>query len=118
MLKMSQVNSIRDLSKSGYRVADIAKKLGIDRKTVRKYLGKDDFSPRPPVTANKPSVLDPYKPLINKWLKEDQRHWHKQQHTAKRVFDGLQEKTGFAGSYSTVQRYVRWYRKAKTIKAT
>ena len=49
MLKMSQVNSIRDLSKSGYRVADIAKKLGIDRKTVRKYLGKDDFSPRPPV---------------------------------------------------------------------
>ena len=92
MLKMSQVNSIRDLSKSGYRVADIAKKLGIDRKTVRKYLGKDDFSPRPPVTANKPSVLDPYKPLINKWLKEDQRHWHKQQHTAKRVFDELQEK--------------------------
>ena len=102
MLKMSQVNFIRDLSKSGYRVADIAKKFGIDRKTVRKYLGKDDFLPKPSVAADKPSILDPYKPLINKWLKEEQRYWHKQQHTAKRVFDELQEKTDFAGSYSTV----------------
>ena len=118
MLKMSQVNSIKDLSKSGYRVADIAKKLGIDRKTVRKYLGKDDFSPHPPVAADKPSMLDPYKPLINKWLKDDQRHWHKQQHTAKRVFDELREKTDFTGSYSTVQRYVRCFRKAQTAKAT
>ena len=45
MLKMSQVNYIRDLSNSGYRIAEISKKLKLDRKTVRKYLNQEDFSP-------------------------------------------------------------------------
>ena len=49
MLKMSQVNYIRDLSNSGYRIAEISKKLKLDRKTVRKYLSQEDFSPTPPV---------------------------------------------------------------------
>ena len=49
MLKISQVNDIRDLSNSGYRIAEISKKLNLDRKTVRKYLKQEDFSPTPPV---------------------------------------------------------------------
>ena len=49
MLKMSQVNYIRDLSNSGYRIAEISKKLKLDRKTVRKYPNQEDFSPTPPV---------------------------------------------------------------------
>lgn len=118
MLKMSRVNSIRDLSKSGYRISDIAKALGIDRKTVRKYLKKDDFSPSPPLTVEKPSLVDPYKPLITKWLEDDQEHWQKQQHTAQRVFDELKEKTAYTGSYSTVRRFVRKYRQAQTFKAS
>ncbi len=36
MLKMSQVNYIRDLSNSGCRIAEFSKKLKLDRKTVRK----------------------------------------------------------------------------------
>ncbi len=40
MLKMSQVNDIRDLSNSGYRIAEISKKLKLDRKTGRKYLNR------------------------------------------------------------------------------
>jgi hypothetical protein len=46
--QMFQVNSIKDLSKSRYLVADIAKKPDIERKTVHNYLGKDVFSPQPP----------------------------------------------------------------------
>ena len=64
MLKMSQVNYIRDLSNSGYRIAEISKKLKLDRKTVRKHLGQEDFSPTPPVKPPAPSKLDPYKPKI------------------------------------------------------
>jgi transposase len=79
MLKMSQVNYIRDLSNSGYRIAEISKKLKLDRKTVRKYLSQEDFSPTPPVKHPAPSKLDPYKPKILKWLAEDQHVWQKQQ---------------------------------------
>ena len=74
MLKISQVNYIRDLSNSGYRVAEISKKLKLDRKTVRKYLNQEDFSPTPPVKHPVPSKLTPYKPKILEWLAEDQQN--------------------------------------------
>lgn len=118
MLKMSQVNYIRDLSNSGYRIAEISKKLKLDRKTVRKYLNQEDFSPTPPVKHPVPSKLDSYKPKILEWLAEDQHVWQKQQHTAKRILDRLREEEGFDGSYSIVQRYVKSVRYAQQARAT
>ena len=41
-----------------------AKKVGVDHKTIRKYLAKENFSPAPPITNLKPSILDPYKAKI------------------------------------------------------
>lgn len=117
MLKMPQVNCIRDLSNSGYRVSEISKKLGIDRKTVRKYLKQEDFSPVPPLPNQRPSKLDPYKPKILEWLAEDQHCWHKQQHTAKRILDRLKFEDGFTGSYSMVQRYVKTVRQMQQARA-
>ena len=64
MLAMSQVNHIKDLSNCGYRICEIAKETGTDPKTIRKYLSQEDFSPAPPVTVEKPSILDPFKPVI------------------------------------------------------
>ncbi len=110
MLTMSQVNSIKDLHVCGCRISEISKKTGIDPKTIRKYLAKDDFSPTPPVKQNRPSLLDPYKPIIDSCLEEDKKHWYKQQHTAKRVYDRLKDEEGYTGSYSVVQRYVKQYR--------
>lgn len=117
MLKMSQINSIRDLSNCGYRISEISKKVGLDRKTVRKYLEKVDFSPEIPLHKEEVSLLDAYKPTILKWIAEDAHNWHKQRHTAKRIFDRLREEMGFEGSYSTVQRYVKAIRsnKKKTV---
>ena len=110
---MPQVNGIKEMAREGHSVAQIARKLHVDEKTVRKYLKLEDFSPRPPEKVKRASNLDRHKPLIDEWLKEDQERWHKQRHTAKRVFDRLQkESTGFGCSYNTVQRYVRQYRSA------
>lgn len=118
MLKMSQANYIRDLSNSGYRIAEISKKLKLDRKTVRKYLSQEDFSPTPPMKHPASSKLDPYTPKILEWLAEDQHVWQKQQHTASRILDRLREKEGFDGSYSTVQRYVKSIRHEQQARAT
>ena len=75
MLTMSQINHIKDLSNCGYRISEISKKTGADPKTIRKYLAQDDFSPQPPVIQEKPSKLDPFKPIIQEWLDEDKKHW-------------------------------------------
>jgi transposase len=106
---MSQVVRIKELQAEGLGPSAIARRLGLDRKTVAKYLAQDDFSPPPPVVRpDKPSLLDPYKSVIQQWLDGDRPVFHKQRHTAQRIYERLQaEYPAFQGSYSTVQRYVK-----------
>ena len=117
---MPQIQGIRERYREGSSVAEIARTFGVDPKTVRKYLKQDDFSPKPPEKMIKESILDPYKPLINAWLLEDQGRWHKQRHTAKRIHDRLtSEAAGYSCSYNTVQRYVkRVLQEQRTVRAS
>ena len=45
---MTQQTEIKALQHQGFGPSTIAARLGVDRKTVRKYLAQDDFSPAPP----------------------------------------------------------------------
>ncbi len=107
MLTMSQINDIRDMRKKGYTITKISSLTGTDRKTVRKYLEQDDFSPEPPVAVKRTSIVTPYIDIITEWLEEDQKHWSKQRHTAKRIHERLQQEYGFPGSYDSVQKFVQ-----------
>ena len=107
MLTMSQINHIRDLRQSGYRISEIERITGTDHKTISKYLAADDFSPSLPLGKTGTSKLDPFKPLIDEWLTEDRKYWYKQRHTAKRMYDRLTAEKGYTGSYNLVQRYVK-----------
>ena len=118
MLKMSQINHIRDLSKKGYRISEIHDETGVDPKTIRKYLALDDFSPEPPVKQARESIVTPYIPLIAQWLREDQDHWSKQRHTAKRIHERLRDEHGFTGSYDSVQKFVQKIRKDVRTEGT
>lgn len=111
MPDMAQINHIRDLGSAGYSISKIHDLTSVDRKTIRKYLGMEDFSPQMPFTTSRPSMLDPLKPVIDSWLESDKNNWYKQRHTAKRVFDRLVDEHGFTGSYSIVQRYVQSVRR-------
>ena len=113
MLNMSHINHIRDLAMQGYQISEIEAETHHDHKTIQKYLEMEDFSPTVPLSVIKPSILDPYKPTILKWLDEDRKHWYKQHHTAKRVFDRLIGEEGFNGSYDTVQRYIKTLKESR-----
>lgn len=115
---MSQINDIRDLAKMGYKIAEIQKKTGKDPKTIRKYLEEDDFSPAPPVQRGRRSIVDPYITTITGWLEEDARHWRKQRHTAKRIYDRLVKEYSFKGSYDAVQKHVKRLRQEARTKGT
>jgi transposase len=103
---MSQINSIRDQYRSGASISSIARQETVCRATVRKYAYQDNFSPELPEQVTRPSILDPFKEIIISWLKDDEKRWHKQRHTAVRIHKRLQEEHGFTGSYPTVQRFV------------
>ena len=53
---------IRDMVENGMSISEIARQLGIDRKTVRKYVNSDRV-PRPS-TRKRKSKLDPVRPII------------------------------------------------------
>lgn len=118
MLNMSQINDIRDLKQSGYRISEIHAKTGFDPKTINKYLEKDDFSEDPPIIKRRPSKMDPYKDIITEWLEEDKKHWRKQHHTAKRVYDRLVDEHDFTGSYDLVQKYMQRIRRDSQSRGT
>lgn len=111
MINMSTVNSIRQQRRDGCSVTEIAKRNGVSRDTVYKYLKRDDFSPEKPVKRAAPSKLDPYKAVIRQWMDEDSRCWRKQRHTARRIWQRLRDELGADVSESTVGRYVAKLRK-------
>ena len=87
-------------------MTDIARKVGVSRDTVYKYLSEDDFSPKMPVRAHRPSKMDPYADTVHAWLIEDLGEWRKQRHTAHRVWVRLTEELGADVGESTVRKFV------------
>ncbi len=109
---MARIDCIKEKQAEGRTVTEIAEIVGVDRKTVRKYMGQEDFSPRSPTVSERASKLDRYKPEIDGWLSGDRRNWYKQRHTARRIHRRLQERYGeeYTCSYPLVQRYVKQVR--------
>ena len=113
MFTMDQIHRIRELyyTQGNDNLADIARTIGCDPRTVKKYVDQEDFSPPQPKPASNKGVssLDPFKPLIDKWLSEDLKAPRKQRHTAKRVHRRLQEQTeipNYKCSYRLTADYV------------
>jgi transposase len=91
----------------------IAKELGHSRKTVAKAL----VHPVPPgyrrSQPRKRPAIERYRPMIDAWLEEDQSRPRKQRHTAERIYERLRDEHGYAGSASSVRRYVAWRKRGR-----
>jgi transposase len=87
------------LSRKGMSQRTIAKKLGLSRNTVKKYLENPEFPESRGRTRKRKSLLDPYGDTIKTWLEEDLDY------TAAWIYDRLTA-MGFPGSYEIVKRKV------------
>ena len=101
-------NEIRAMDADGVPRAEIAGRLGLGRNTVAKYADMEDMSPAAPVPAPRERpALEGNGAWVESVLEADAGAPRKQRHTARRIYDRLVEERGFAGSYSTVGRFVR-----------
>lgn len=92
MLSMDDIKYIKRLhEKEGLSIREIMRRTGYHYETVRKYLDMEDFNEPLYPPRKTTSLLDPLKPVIDSWLQEDLKAPRKQRHTAKRVFERLQE---------------------------
>lgn len=107
---LAMQQDIREMDARGVPRAEISRELGVSRNTVAKRADMEDMSPAPPVPARRARpAVDAYAAWIGSVLEADLGAPRKQRHTAKRIYDRMVDELGYAGSYSSVSRFVaRW----------
>ena len=117
-LPLDTINDIRSMDADGVPRAEIARRLRVSRNTVAKYAGMEDLSPSAPVPSPRERpALGEHAAWVGSVLEADLAAPRKQRHTARRIFDRLVDERGYGGSYSTVRRYVRGWRLARSAGA-
>jgi len=91
---------ILTLKRKGLTQREIARKLGISRNTVKKYIENPELALAPTIRRTRPSQLDPFEDNIKAWIEEDIAY------KATWIYDRLFN-MGFCGSYEIVKRKVR-----------
>jgi len=89
----------------GLSVAQIARILNLDERTVAKWTSSESYQPR--VTVARPSKLDPYRADIVRWL-------HQHPYSAQQIFQRLRQ-AGYTGGYTILKELVRLLRPPVTI---
>ena len=109
MLHMDDINYIRKMDQyEDISLREISRRTGKHYKTVKKYIEIEDFNEIHKPLQPQFSLLDPLKPIIDKWLETDLKVPRKQRHTVKRIYDRLQQEypEQLEVKLRTVQYYV------------
>ena len=97
--------------REGMPIREIARRTGLSRNTVRKYLASRELEPAYPARKS-PSKLDDYEETLTNWLFRESRRHRKQRRTVKRLYKDLVE-LGYTGSYDRVAAFARQWRQAQ-----
>lgn len=89
-------------------IREIARRTGLSRNTIKKYLREDAVEPRFK-TPSRPSKLDPYADRLSSWLLAQTRKSRKDRRNAKLMHEDL-VKLGYDGSYERVAAFARAWR--------
>ncbi|MEV5778274.1 ISL3 family transposase [Streptomyces antimycoticus] len=100
---------INRMVETGFPVSEIARRLGLDRKTVRRYRDTDFDVLLASARDRRNVPLDRFKPYL-------QAQFAAGHTSAKELYDQICER-GFSGGYSTLSRYVRTLRDGTAVPA-
>lgn len=106
MVKVDEYARIRRAHRDGMSVRQLARTFHHSRDKIREILA----CPEPKSYRRLkplPSVLDPFKSILDQLILDDELAPRKQRHTAMKLFRRLKQEHGFTGSYERVRLYVR-----------
>jgi len=98
MITQEEFMDIFALHRQGHSMRSIAKRLGLHRNTVKKYIQRQRF-PEYRRGPRRNSILAPFAQIIRDWLAQND-------YRASWVFDHLKP-IGYEGGYDTVKHFVR-----------
>jgi transposase len=105
MVSVDQYLRIRLAHQQGMGINQLARTFHHSKRKIRQILDEAEPSPYPKRRPG-PSVLDPFKPVIDAILKADETAPPKQRHTAAKIFRRLRAEHGYSGSAERVRLYV------------
>jgi len=97
--------------RDGMPIREIARRTGLSRNTVRKYLASKVVEPVYPPRKT-PTNLDDYGQTLTSWLFRESRRHRKQRRTVKQLHRDLMS-LGYTGSYDRVAAFARNWRQAQ-----
>jgi transposase len=106
MVAVDAYGRVRIAHRDGMGINELARTFHHSKRKIQEILGEAEPKPYPerqPV----PSILDPYKPIIDAILKADEDAPRKQRHTASKVYRRLRDEHGYVGGAERVRLYVR-----------
>jgi len=106
---MGLLNVIRRMAlRERLPIREIARRTGLSRNTIRKYLKAGTIEPTF-TTPDRPSKLDPFAEKLASWLKTETAKSRKQRRSAKQLHADLVA-LGYTGSYNRVAAFARDWR--------
>lgn len=97
--------------REGMPIREIARRTGLSRNTVRKYLASKTVEPEYP-RRKSPSKLDDYEDTLTSWLFREIKRHRKQRRSAKQLHHDLVQ-LGYTGSYDRVAAFAREWRQGQ-----
>lgn len=86
--------------RDGLSIREIARRTGLSRNTIRKYLRTEAVEPKFRV-PDRPSKIDLFAEKLSAWLRSESRKPRKQKRTIKQIHADLVA-LGFDGSYVSI----------------
>jgi transposase len=99
--RLARYEAVLVLHQQGFSQVAISQQLGLERKTIRRYLRADAFPERAPPSP-RPSILGPYQAYLRS-------RWTEGCHNAHTLWQEIQGQ-GFAGGEAIVRRYLAVWR--------
>lgn len=97
--------------REGMPIREIARRTGLSRNTIKKYLREGAVEPKFKV-PKRPSNLDRYADRLSAWLLAQTRKSRKERRTVKQMHADL-VKLGYKGSYARVAAFARAWREER-----
>lgn len=99
--------------RDGMAIREIARRTGLSRNTIRKYLDSGVIDPKYPERKSQ-SKLDDFAEKLTGWLKTESKKGRKQKRSLRQIHSDLCA-LGFTGSYDRVAAFARNWKQAQHV---
>jgi transposase len=105
MVKVDEYARIRQAHRQDkMSIRELARRFHHSRRKIREILAQPE--PKKYQRQAMPSIVDPFKPVIDGILRSDDDAPRKQRHTVAKIYRRLRDEHGYGGGYGRVRHYV------------